>query len=99
MLFGSVGAWRMLVAHLLWEQRVGGSNPSAPTNNPSNLISYSPSPSSEKQWFRWLCTCLLSSIIQGGTMELMHFWWPDWGPFLKGWGTFGFSHQFGRRRT
>ena len=25
-------AWRSLVAHLLWEQRVGGSNPSAPTN-------------------------------------------------------------------
>ncbi len=27
------GAWRSLVAHLLWEQRVGGSNPSAPTSN------------------------------------------------------------------
>ena len=26
------GAWRSLVAHLLWEQGVGGSNPSAPTN-------------------------------------------------------------------
>jgi hypothetical protein len=25
------GAWRSLVAHLLWEQRVGGSNPPAPT--------------------------------------------------------------------
>ena len=28
-----VGAWRSLVAHLLWEQRVGGSNPSAPTTS------------------------------------------------------------------
>ena len=27
----SVGEWRSLVAHLLWEQRVAGSNPVSPT--------------------------------------------------------------------
>ena len=27
------GAWRSLVAHLLWEQGVGGSNPLAPTTS------------------------------------------------------------------
>ena len=27
------GVWRSLVAHLLWEQRVQGSNPCTPTNN------------------------------------------------------------------
>ncbi len=32
--FAVGGAWRSLVAHLLWEQRVGGSNPSAPTKRP-----------------------------------------------------------------
>ena len=27
----AAGVWRSLVAHLLWEQGVGGSNPSTPT--------------------------------------------------------------------
>jgi hypothetical protein len=26
-----IGEWRSLVAHLLWEQRVAGSNPVSPT--------------------------------------------------------------------
>ena len=29
--FGYDGEWRSLVAHLLWEQRVAGSNPVSPT--------------------------------------------------------------------
>jgi hypothetical protein len=28
----AIGEWRSLVAHLLWEQRVAGSNPVSPTN-------------------------------------------------------------------
>ena len=31
------GAWRSLVAHLLWEQGVGGSNPLAPTSKIKGL--------------------------------------------------------------
>src|SRR5687767_6970553 len=29
--FGGIGAWRSLVARLLWEQEVAGSSPAAPT--------------------------------------------------------------------
>src|ERR671910_389795 len=33
-----IGAWRSLVAHLLWEQRVGCSNHPAPTNRTNRLM-------------------------------------------------------------
>ena len=33
--FRSVGEWRSLVAHLVWDQRVAGSNPVSPTNFPN----------------------------------------------------------------
>ena len=35
---GRGGAWRRLVAHLLWEQGVGGSNPLAPTNRAGAVV-------------------------------------------------------------
>jgi hypothetical protein len=31
-IYGQFGVWRSPVAHLLWEQGVGGSNPLTPTN-------------------------------------------------------------------
>ncbi len=39
---GINGAWRSLVARLLWEQDAGGSNPSAPTKQQgrSNMKSF-----------------------------------------------------------
>ncbi len=43
---GRVGAWRSLVAHLLWEQGVGGSNPLAPTKlNPYIPVTFREPPS------------------------------------------------------
>ena len=37
-----IGAWRSLVARLLWEQEVGGSNPLAPTISYFIPDSYNP---------------------------------------------------------
>lgn len=36
-----IGVWRSLVAHLLWEQGVVGSNPPTPTNHTTNKV-YNP---------------------------------------------------------
>ena len=42
--YACFGAWRSPVAHLLWEQGVGGSNPLAPTilfsTSPNCLLSF-----------------------------------------------------------
>ena len=35
---GQVGEWRSLVAHLLWEQRVAGSNPVSPTKDEKFIL-------------------------------------------------------------
>ena len=34
------GEWRSLVAHLLWEQRVAGSNPVSPTNTKLTFLGF-----------------------------------------------------------
>ena len=43
----SVGAWRSLVAHLLWEQRVAGSNPAAPTISTGTVVETHAAPSQD----------------------------------------------------
>src|SRR5919112_159855 len=45
---GLGGAWRSLVAHLLWEQGVGGSNPLAPTVKPTRGCSSTVEPQPSK---------------------------------------------------
>src|SRR5919107_3954164 len=45
---GLRGAWRSLVAHLLWEQGVGGSNPLAPTAKPPRGCSSTVEPQPSK---------------------------------------------------
>src|ERR1700722_8823573 len=38
------GAWRSLVAHLLWEQRVAGSNPAAPKSFTGTAVTFHTGP-------------------------------------------------------
>jgi hypothetical protein len=62
----SRGAWRSLVAHLLWEQGVGGSNPLAPTAKPHRGCSSTvePQPSKLVMGVRFPSPALSLSALQ-----------------------------------
>jgi hypothetical protein len=55
-----VGAWRSLVAYLNGVQRVGGSNPLAPTND---NIAYGHCPGKARAFFFNLATCRCFSVL------------------------------------
>ena len=70
------GVWRSLVAHLLWEQRVAGSNPVTPTNRKSqSRLFQGTATKSPGLWGRkssWVpsLTCCFAALGPGALFDL-----------------------------